>query len=88
MIEALHKIEAEQYLSLRGLAHKLGISAGHLSMIFSGQRRPGMRFVRAVLESFPEVRRAIAQSLWQPTETKVPFRNESDRHCGTTDGGP
>ena len=88
MIEALHKIEAEQYLSLRGLAHKLGISAGHLSMIFSGQRRPGMRFVRAVLESFPEVRRVIAQSLRQSTGPEAPVPTKSDLHRGTTDGGP
>ena len=68
MIRALRKIEADQYLSLKGLAHKLGLSAGYLSMIFSGKRQPGMRFVRAVIEHFPEIRQMMAESLKLPTE--------------------
>ena len=63
MIRALRRIEAEQCLSSRGMAHLLGFSAGHLSMIYSGKRRPGIRFVRAVMEHFPEIRELIAESL-------------------------
>ena len=33
MVEALRQIEAERYLSLSGLARKLGISTGYLSII-------------------------------------------------------
>ena len=63
MIEALRKIQSEHYLSLSGLAHKLGISTSHLSMVFSGRRQPGLHFVRAVMEQFPEIRQLIAVSL-------------------------
>jgi len=68
MIRALRRIEAEQCLSSRGMAHLLGFSAGHLSMIYSGKRRPGIRFVRAVIEHFPEIRGLIAESLRTPPE--------------------
>lgn len=56
LIVFLQRVQEEQYLSLKGLAHRLGFSAGHLSMIYSGKRRPGMRFMRAVFEHFPEIR--------------------------------
>ena len=63
IIEALHQIQAARHLSLKGLAHLLGFSAGHLSMIFAGQRRPGLRFVRAAVERFEQVRRVVAEGL-------------------------
>ncbi|MFP3896411.1 MAG: helix-turn-helix domain-containing protein [Anaerolineales bacterium] len=56
LIAFLQRIQEDQYLSLKGLARRLGFSAGHLSMIYSGKRRPGMRFVRAVFRHFPEIR--------------------------------
>jgi hypothetical protein len=37
-------------------------------MVFAGKRRPGMRFVRAVVERFPEIRRLLAASLSKPQE--------------------
>lgn len=72
MIHALRQIQRERYLNLRGLARKLGLSVGQLSMIFNGKRRPGMRFVRAVVERFPEIRDLLAASLSQelPNEGK------------------
>ena len=77
VIEAMRKIEEKQYLSLSGLARKLGISTGYLSMVFSGQRHPGMRFLRAVVEHFPEIRLLIAQSLQQSTEHEAICPNGS-----------
>jgi len=68
MIRALRKIEREEGLNLRGLARRLGFSAGQLSMIFAGKRRPGMRFVRAVVERFPKIRHLLAASLSEPKE--------------------
>ena len=78
VVQALRKIQAEHYLSLSGLAHKLGISTGYLSMVFSGQRHPGMRFLRAAREHFPQIRRLIAQRLRQSTERDATCPNESD----------
>jgi len=68
MIRALRRIEREESLNLRGLVRRLGYSAGQLSMVFAGKRRPGMRFVRAVVERFPEIRRLLAASLSKPQE--------------------
>jgi len=87
MIEALRKIEGERYYCLSGLAHELGISTGHLSMIFRGQRQPGLRFVRAVMESFPEIRRLIARSLQAPSEDDVPCDRESEIVSGNANLG-
>lgn len=68
MIRALRRIEREESLNLRGLARRLGYSAGQLSMVFAGKRRPGIRFVRAVVERFPEIRHLLAASLSKPQE--------------------
>jgi len=63
MLEALRAIEERHNLSLAGLARQIGCSPGHLSMLFSGKRRPGMRFVRLVVRRYPEIRRLLASSL-------------------------
>jgi len=63
LIDALRAIEERQSLSLVGLAQQVGCSPGHLSMLFSGKRRPGVRFIRLVLRRYPEIRRLLASSL-------------------------
>jgi len=72
IVEALRKLQEEGYFSLRGLGRRLGISAAHLSMIFSGQRRPGIRFVRAVLVRFPELRAMVSKTLRLSGDDKIP----------------
>jgi len=68
LIQALHTIQVKEYLSVKGMAHRLGFSAGHLSMIYSGKRRPGIRFLRAVVAHFPQVRDLVARSLEPSSE--------------------
>ena len=68
LIQVLHTIQVEEYLSIKGLAHRLGFSAGHLSMIYSGKRRPGIRFLLAVVAHFPQVRELVARSLEPPPQ--------------------
>jgi transcriptional regulator with XRE-family HTH domain len=63
MVRTLKRIQVERGLSTRGMAALLGLSPGYLSMIYSGQRRPGLRFVRAVMEEFDEIRQEIAEML-------------------------
>ena len=63
IIRALRRIQTERHLSLKGLAYQLGFSVGHLSMIFTGKRRPGLRFVQAAIERFEEIRRLVAEGL-------------------------
>jgi|YNPNPStandDraft_1061719.scaffolds.fasta_scaffold34903_2 transcriptional regulator with XRE-family HTH domain len=70
LIEALQRYQRERYCSLRGLGRRLGISPAHLSMIFAGKRRPGIRFMRAVLLRFPELRHLIARALPPAKEDK------------------
>ena len=68
MIKALKIIQEEEYITLEGLALRLGFSASHISMVFSGKRQPGIRFVRAVIEHFPQIRQVMAESLKFSTE--------------------
>lgn len=63
LLQALRRIKRERAYSLRGLAKLLDVSAGHLSMIFRGERRPGFRFLRAVVSRFPELGRLVKTTL-------------------------
>lgn len=73
IIEALERVREEQFLSLRGLARRLGFSPSHLSMILSRKRRPGKRFLWAAARHLEEVRRLLAA---QFEETKRPLRRK------------
>ncbi|NLG26515.1 MAG: helix-turn-helix transcriptional regulator [Chloroflexi bacterium] len=59
IVRVLQRLKAQRHYSLQGMAHLLGISVGHLSMLFAGKRRPGLRLVRAAMRRFPEVRAEI-----------------------------
>jgi len=63
LVELLEVIREEEYLTMAGMAHRMGFSAGHLSMVLSGKRRPGIRFVRAAMRTFPRVRRLVAKQI-------------------------
>lgn len=73
VIEALERVREEQFLSLRGLARRLGFSPSHLSMILARKRRPGKRFLWAAARHFDEVRCLLAA---QFEETKKPPRHK------------
>ena len=77
IIQVLRSIREERYLTVKGLAQQLGFSAGHLSMIFSGKRRPGIRFVRAAIQRFPKIRHMVAKSLRSPGEPHSESRDDS-----------
>ncbi len=61
VVRTLERIMEREHLSAQGMARQLGFSAAHLSMIFAGKRRPGMRFLRAAMERYPEVRQVIQE---------------------------
>jgi hypothetical protein len=61
LIAALRQLQDDHYLSTRGLARRLGFSAGYLSMLYARKRRPGLRFVRAVLQRYPQIKEIIAR---------------------------
>ena len=63
MLDALADVMEERYMSHAGMARLLGFSPSHVSLVFAGKRRPGVRFIAAVMEQFPEIRRLLAESL-------------------------
>lgn len=67
VIRILKRIMKRDYLSMQGLARRLGFSVSHLSMIFSGRRRPGLRFIRAAMKRYPEVRQVL-RAQWEEPE--------------------
>ncbi|HHX64108.1 MAG TPA: helix-turn-helix transcriptional regulator [Chloroflexi bacterium] len=71
LVQALDRIRQRENSTVAGMARRLGFSAGHLSMIFTGKRRPGIRFVRAVCERYPEIRRRLARSLDEAGDRRI-----------------
>ncbi len=67
---ALHRIQDQRSYSLRGMAIKLRISPGHLSMIYNGQRSVGIGVLIAALREFPEMRQAIGVALLSPSRKR------------------
>jgi transcriptional regulator with XRE-family HTH domain len=63
LVTALCRIRERDFLTTQGMARKLGVSVGHLSMVFAGKRRPGLRFVEAALAAYPELRPPVARGL-------------------------
>ena len=63
VLSALRDVLERDYLSQEGLAMRLGFSASHVSMLLSGKRNPGIRFLRAVVRLMPELRDAVATLL-------------------------
>ena len=59
LVVALLRIRQQRHYSLQGMARLLGVSAGHLSMLFAGKRRPGLRLLRSAVRHFPEIRATL-----------------------------
>lgn len=55
LVRILKRIMSEESLSMQGMAHRLGFATSHLSMILSGKRRPGLRFMWAAMRRYPEI---------------------------------
>ncbi|MGI6367937.1 MAG: helix-turn-helix domain-containing protein [Anaerolineae bacterium] len=53
LVRAIKRTMEEDYVSLHGMARRLRVSPSHLSMVLSGKRRPGLRFLWAVLARYP-----------------------------------
>lgn len=77
LLDALRAIEQRQGLSREGLAHQVGCSPSHLSMLFSGKRRPGLRFIHLVMRRYPEIRRQLASSLARDDQDPTACDNPS-----------
>ena len=54
-VRILRRLMAKEHLTMQGMARRLGVSTSHLSMVLSGQRRPGIRLMWAAMQRYPEV---------------------------------
>jgi len=63
IVAMLREAMDSSHMSMQGMARNLGVSASHLSMVFSGKRRPGVRFLRAAARAYPEIARLLADRL-------------------------
>ncbi len=73
----LKRIMRQEHMTAQGMARRLGFSASHLSMIFSGKRRPGIRFIRAVMARYPQARKIFHHT--QPDRSTGARRKNSPR---------
>ena len=74
IVSTLLRIQEERNYSLRGMALKLQISPGHLSMIYRGQRAVGIGLLLAALREFTEVRQVLVSALLPPNPSKTSRR--------------
>jgi AcrR family transcriptional regulator len=74
IIAALRDVQNQEYLSLRGLAYRLGVSPAYLSMVFTGKRRVGLRLLQAAIERYPQIRHMLAHSLSDECDDKPSSR--------------
>jgi transcriptional regulator with XRE-family HTH domain len=70
VVRILKRIMQQEHLSAQGMARRLGFSASHLSMIFAGKRRPGVRFLRAAMARYPEIRQLVHSQFERPPERR------------------
>ena len=63
LLDALRAIRERERLTLEELARRVECSPGHLSMLFAGKRRPGLRVIRRIVRRYPEIRPLLATSL-------------------------
>jgi predicted transcriptional regulator len=80
LVRILKRIMSDEYLTMQGLAHRLGVATSHVSMILSGKRRPGLRFVWAAMQRYPEVRSLM-------TSRHAGGRERTNAPPGHTSGG-
>ena len=86
LVRIINKIMSDEYLTVQGLAHRLGFATSHLSMILAGKRRPGLRFVWAAMQRYPEVRDLmLARHVGGRERTNAPAGHASGRRAQEPD---
>jgi transcriptional regulator with XRE-family HTH domain len=63
LIEAIKQEQKERMINDSQLARLLGVDLSTWSRIRRGQRRPGGKFLRAVMKNLPEVSMAVIDYL-------------------------
>ena len=63
LVRLLRRLQLERTMTLRDMAGRLGVSKSTLCMVYGGRRSPGAKFLRGVLESFPELHDEVCRFL-------------------------
>jgi len=56
LARVLSGLQRNEKLTIEDMAHRLGVSCSMLGMVYSGHRSPGRKFLRGVLNAYPELR--------------------------------
>ena len=60
LVALLRRIQSQQGLTRAQFARRLGVSVSMLDMVYGGWRSPGSKFLRGVLQAYPELRQEVA----------------------------
>ena len=63
LIRVLRGLQRNECLTIEDMALRLGISTSMLAMVYSARRNPGRKFLRGVLNAYPELREEVYQFL-------------------------
>lgn len=55
LAKALEARRTREGLSVAAMASRLGVSDSYLFLLRDGKRKPGVRFLRAVIQAFPDL---------------------------------
>lgn len=59
LAKALEARREQEGLSVAGMASRLGVSDSFLFLLRDGKRKPGVRFLRAVIQAFPDLQLVV-----------------------------
>ena len=63
LVRLLRRLQLERRMTIRDMAGRLRVSKSTLCMVYGGRRSPGPKFLRGVLESFPELHGEVCRFL-------------------------
>jgi len=72
LVEAVKKYQAEEEFNDSQLAQFLGIDKSTWSYIKSGKRKPGLKFLRAVVAKIPHLKSLISAEMFQNGHQRPP----------------
>lgn len=59
LVRKLRGLQHDRGLTLTAMSDELGISTSLLSMVYSGQRIPGRKFLRGVIRAYPQLHNEV-----------------------------
>lgn len=78
LASALEAKRAQEGLSVAGMASRLGVSDTYLFLLRDGRRKPGVRFLRAVIHAFPDLQLVVFEYVAQSEADGMPVETGDD----------